>query len=119
MDFNMSRCEIVETKMGGPVRIFPSQRVWFREMWNHNRQTRCRAFAMYLHCLFGLITILLLIGCVTRVNLDYDEQMNFKEIQTFRMLASPPQKSGDVRLDTPLVDQRVRHAIENFLMTKD
>jgi hypothetical protein len=73
---------------------------------------------MFLRSLFGLIIILLLFGCVSRVNLDYNEQMDFKEIQTFRLLAPPQNKSGDVRLDTPLVDQRIRHAIENFLMTK-
>jgi len=73
---------------------------------------------MFFRNLFGLLTTLLLISCVTSVNLDYDEQMNFKGMQTFGLLAPPQEKSGDVRLDTPLVDNRIRQAIESTLMAK-
>ena len=73
---------------------------------------------MFLRNLFGLITTLLLISCATSVNLDYDEQMNFKGMQTFGLLAPPQEKSGDVRLDTPLVDKRIRQVIESTLMAK-
>jgi hypothetical protein len=73
---------------------------------------------MFLRTLFGLITTVVLISCVNSVNLDYDERMNFKEMQTFKLLDPPQQKSGDVRLDTPLVDQRIRQAIERTLMAK-
>jgi hypothetical protein len=118
MDFNMSRGDVVETKMDGPVHIFPSQRLWLCNMWNDSQQTS-RGSVMFLRNLFGLIIILLLISCVNSVNLDYDELINFKGMQTFRLLDPPQKKSGDVRLDTPLVDKRIRQAIEHTLIAKD
>jgi hypothetical protein len=73
---------------------------------------------MFFRNLCGVLTTLLLINCGTSVNLDYDEKMNFKGMQTFGLMAPPQEKSGDVRLDTRLVDNRIRQAIESILMAK-
>ena len=61
--------------------------------------------------LFLLGTILLLAGCGTTVNVDYDKQANFQALRTFTLLPTPETKTGDERLDSPLVDKRIRNAI--------
>lgn len=61
--------------------------------------------------LFILTSTLLLAGCGTTVNVDYDEQANFQALRAFTMMPSPETKTGDPRLDSPLVDKRIREAI--------
>ena len=61
--------------------------------------------------LLFLVLISFLMGCGTTVNVDYDKQTNFSKLNSFTLLPSPELKTGDERLDSPLVDQRVRQAI--------
>ena len=58
-----------------------------------------------------LFTILLITACGTAVNLDYDREANFTKLNSFILMPSPEMKTGDERLDSPLVDQRIREAI--------
>jgi hypothetical protein len=58
-----------------------------------------------------LVVISLLAGCGTTVNVDYDKQANFQALRTFTLMPTPETKTGDERLDSPLVDKRIRDAI--------
>lgn len=62
----------------------------------------------YILLLFG---VFLFTACGTTVNVDYDKQTNFTSLKSFTLMPSPELKTGDERLDSPLVDQRVRKAI--------
>lgn len=61
--------------------------------------------------LFILSSVVLLAACGTTVNVDYDKQTNFQALKTFKLMPSPETKTGDTRLDSPLVDKRIRDAI--------
>jgi len=66
---------------------------------------------MVVRPLFLLTSILLLAACGTTVNVDYDKQANFQALRTYVLMPSPETKTGDTRLDSPLVDKRIRDAI--------
>ena len=61
---------------------------------------------------------LLLAGCGTTVNVDYDEQVNFQGLKAFTLMSAPETKTGDERLDSPLVDKRIRDAIVTYLTAR-
>ena len=58
-----------------------------------------------------LFVFLSVTACGTTVNVDYDKQTNFNYLKSFTLLPSPATKTGDERLDSPLVDNRIRKAI--------
>ena len=66
---------------------------------------------MSVRNLFVMAVIFLLAACGTTVNVDYDQQANFQKLKTFTLMPTPETKTGDERLDSPLVDQRIRNAI--------
>lgn len=66
---------------------------------------------MLIRSLLIMGTILLLAGCGAMVNVDYDQQANFQALRTFTLIPTPETKTGDERLDSPLVDNRIREAI--------
>ena len=66
---------------------------------------------MILRYLFILVVFLLVTACGTTVNVDYDKQTNFNSLKSFTLMPSSEIKTGDERLDSPLVDQRIRKAI--------
>jgi hypothetical protein len=55
--------------------------------------------------------IFLLAGCGTTVNVDYDKEANFQALRTFTLVPPLETKTGDERLDSPLVENRIRDAI--------
>ena len=73
---------------------------------------------MILRYLFILVVFLSVTACGTTVNVDYDKQTNFNSLKSFTLLPSSEIKTGDERLDSPLVDQRVRKAITSTLQTR-
>jgi hypothetical protein len=70
---------------------------------------------MLFRSLFLIGTIMLLAGCGTTVNVDYDKATNFQGLKTFTLMPTPETKTGDERLDSPLVDKRIRNAIVTML----
>lgn len=73
---------------------------------------------MLKRCLFILTSIVLLAACGTTVNVDYDKQANFQALRTFTLLPAPDTKTGDERLDSPLVDKRIRDALVTYLTAR-
>ena len=54
-------------------------------------------------------------ACASRVNIDYDERVNFFSLKTFALLQPETAKSGDVRLNNPLLAKRINTTLEQYL----
>ena len=66
---------------------------------------------MSIRHLFTLLAVFFLTACGTTVNVDYDKQVDFQALRNFTLMPTPDTKTGDERLDSPLVDKRIRDAI--------
>jgi hypothetical protein len=66
---------------------------------------------MSIRHLFISLTVSIFAACGTTVNVDYDKQTDFQVLRTFTLMSTPETKTGDERLDSPLVDKRIRDAI--------
>ena len=71
----------------------------------------------------GLIVYLwiatVLSGCASvRVSQDYDVASDFSQFQTFGWASEAQPKTGDIRTDNPLLDARIRKAVEQALVGK-
>lgn len=63
--------------------------------------------------LIGLTT---LVGCSTvQVSQDYDPAIDLSRYATWQWREAVQPKTGDLRADNPLLDQRIRHAVEDHL----
>jgi hypothetical protein len=61
----------------------------------------------------------ILIGCSTlRVSQDYDLKTNFSGLKTYGWQSETHKKTGDVRVDNPLLHNRIRSAVDIFLSQK-
>jgi hypothetical protein len=66
-----------------------------------------------------LAATLILGGCSgIQVNQDYDPATNFKSMQTYRWESEAQEKTGDLRIDNPLRNTRIRTAVERQLSSK-
>jgi hypothetical protein len=62
---------------------------------------------------------LLFVGCSTvRVSHDYDPGVNFAGMRTFAWADEKQPETGDIRLDDPLLDRRIRTAVDQTLRKK-
>ncbi len=63
-----------------------------------------------------LVAVMTLAGCTTvQVSQDYDPQANLPRYGTWQWRDPVQASTGDIRADNPLLDKRIRHAIENHL----
>jgi hypothetical protein len=66
-----------------------------------------------------VLAIVIMSSCSgIRVSQDYDFSTAFTQYKTFAPAPEPSKKSGDVLMDSPLIDQRILKAIENTLTAK-
>ena len=71
--------------------------------------------------LFRILSVfgLLLVGCSSvTVSQDYEIGTDFSGYRTFEWYHSQQPRTGDIRVDNPLLDARIRTAIENALISK-
>jgi hypothetical protein len=61
------------------------------------------------------VTTLLLAGCASRPNVDYDQTFDFAIVRTFNILSPAETQSGDPRIDSPLINERIHAAIAAVL----
>jgi hypothetical protein len=62
---------------------------------------------------------ILLFGCSTvKVSQDYDPATDFSIYRTFDWYPGPQPKTGDIRVDNPLLDERIRKAVTRELIAK-
>lgn len=68
---------------------------------------------------FCLIFIVSLAGCArVQVNQDYEPGTDFSGYRAFDWTSSAQPQTGDIRIDSPLLDNRIRKAVENTLAAK-
>ncbi len=70
---------------------------------------------------FGLLALLasLLVGCAgIKIDADYDPRADFAALRTYAWLPAPRDRSGDPRLDNPLLAARIEQALDLAVTTK-
>ena len=66
-----------------------------------------------------IFVIVAFYNCATpQVSLDYDSSVDFSRYKTFAWLKESQEKSGETWIDNPLIDERVRAAVEENLLSK-
>jgi hypothetical protein len=70
--------------------------------------------------LFNTFLILIfLLGCSgSRVSQDYPANRDYSTLKTYAWQSEHQEKTGDLRLDNPLRDTRIRSAVDAFLSAK-
>ncbi len=64
----------------------------------------------------GAIAVLALAGCATmQVERDYDQDVSFEELETYTLIEQAERSTGHPAVSSPLVDRRIRSAIEREL----
>ena len=58
-------------------------------------------------------------GCASpKIGYDFDRSVNFSPYQTYAWIAAAQEATGDRRLDSSLIDARIRAAIDAQLRSK-
>ena len=66
-----------------------------------------------------LFLVPLIGACVSlKVSQDYDPSTDFGSLRTWAWMPGPQPKTGDLRADSPLIDARVRTAIDSTLTAR-
>jgi Domain of unknown function (DUF4136) len=69
--------------------------------------------------LYWILLFASAVGCTSpKVGYDYDRSANFSRYHTFAWISGAQEATGDRRLDSSLVDTRIRTAIERQLRAK-
>ena len=64
-------------------------------------------------------SLIALSGCTTiQVSADWDPSANLTGLQTFAWMPGPQKETGNVRLDNPLLNKRIRKAVSQQLQTQ-
>lgn len=72
-----------------------------------------------LFWIFWAAAIAALTGCSTlKVSQDYGPGVDFATLKTYSWQKARQPETGDIRVDSPLIDQRIRGAIEKHLALK-
>lgn len=88
---------------------------------NHAVAVKENAMQTY-RCLLSLIllSVSIFFGCSTvQVGQDYDPANTFSHLKTFDWQSKMQGKMGDPRVDSPLIDTRIRTAVDRSLMGKN
>ena len=73
----------------------------------------------YVRLIFYLWIATVMSGCAgVRVSQDYDVASDFSQYQTFGWASEAQPETGDIRIDNPLLDARIRKAVEQALIGK-
>lgn len=74
---------------------------------------------MKLSAIASLLLLTVLIGCSSvKVDSDYDPKVDFTSLDSYAWLPEPRAKTGNPRLDNPLLTSRIEQAIEASLAAK-
>jgi Domain of unknown function (DUF4136) len=72
----------------------------------------------FAHSLIIVCAILALSACATTTNVDYRQGYDFNRIHRIQIGATPAATSSDTRINSPLVDQRIRAAVAAYLAAR-
>ncbi len=66
-----------------------------------------------------LSVMILILGCSgIKVSQDYKPATDYSNLETYAWQSETQEKTGDPRLDNPLLNNRIRDAVDNFLLEK-
>ena len=66
-----------------------------------------------------LSVLIIIFGCSSiKVSQDYKPTIDYSNLKTYAWQSETQEKTGDTRLDNPLLDNRIRDAVDNFLLEK-
>lgn len=65
-----------------------------------------------------IVVALLLSACTSMVNVDYDKNTNFNLYKTYRVDTKPVRVTGDTRINSPFMQQRVVSELQAVLTGK-
>ncbi len=74
--------------------------------------------AIRIKTLVFITGIILLSGCATKANFDFDEQFDFSTLKNFQISPSPKKSDSGSQFEGPLVEKRIVTAIEAELVQK-
>lgn len=60
----------------------------------------------------------ILSGCTSFVDVDYDNSINFADLNTFRIISKPIRVSSDTRINSPFMQERVVNELNVALANK-
>lgn len=67
----------------------------------------------------SFIALFFIAGCTSiRVSQDYKEGITFTEMKTYAWKSPAQKKTGDVRIDNPFNDQRIRAAVDKAMTAR-
>ena len=67
-----------------------------------------------------LFAVLTMAGCATvQVSQDYDPHADMSRYGTWQWRDPVQGSTGDIRIDNPLLDKRIRHAVDNHLANRN
>ncbi|MCB2146502.1 MAG: DUF4136 domain-containing protein [Deltaproteobacteria bacterium] len=67
-----------------------------------------------------MVVVLALTGCTSvQVSQDYDPHADMSRYGTWQWRDPVQAATGDIRVDNPLLDKRIRHAVENHLASRN
>jgi len=79
----------------------------------------CRRALRWKWLALPALTVLLLSACSgVKVRTDYDPAADFTTLHTYAWLPTPREKTGDPRIDDPLINSRIERSIDSALATK-
>lgn len=68
---------------------------------------------------FFFMVAMTLASCASMdVNSDWDKLANFEALKTYAWVPGPQPKTGNTRIDSALLDSRIRAAVDNALVAK-
>ena len=71
------------------------------------------------HIVFSFILLIAISACSSvKVSQDYDLGQPLPELKTYQWLTDVQVQTGDVRVDNPLLDKRIRKAVDRVLAQK-
>ncbi|MDH3979236.1 MAG: DUF4136 domain-containing protein [Gammaproteobacteria bacterium] len=77
---------------------------------------------MKLQNIFGKMSVpvlaAMLVACATATNVDYRAGYDFSSIKSVQIAPPAQSESSDTRVNSPLVDERIRNAITDYLATR-
>ena len=66
-----------------------------------------------------MLCLIIFFGCSSvQVSQDYEPSANFSNLKNYKWQSTEQEKTGDIRVDNPLLDKRIREAIDHSLSEK-
>jgi hypothetical protein len=74
---------------------------------------------MKKYAIFIVLCFIIFLGCSSvQVSQDYEPSADFSNLKNYKWQSSEQEKTGDIRVDNPLLDKRIREAVDQSLSEK-